>query len=162
KYPPGHSLLLVPGAWFGAPAAIPILLNGLAGALLFALVRRVSEARVALLAWAFWLAAPGSFGYRATYLSEVSTTVLWLLACWALWRWNGDGRARDLMIVSASVGWCAITRPWTAVALAIPVGCVVLGKAARNRTWRQVGLAAALGCVILAVVPLWNAKTTGD
>ena len=42
KYPPGHSLLLAPGMWMGLPGLMPLLLNGLAGALIFAIARRIS------------------------------------------------------------------------------------------------------------------------
>src|SRR6266516_4660910 len=37
KYPPGHSLLLVPGIWFGLPGLLPLLLVAASGALVFAL-----------------------------------------------------------------------------------------------------------------------------
>src|SRR5262252_7196719 len=37
KYPPGHSLVLVPGIWLGAPGLMPIVLAGLAGGFVFLL-----------------------------------------------------------------------------------------------------------------------------
>src|ERR1700676_2152357 len=48
KYPPGHGILLVPGIWLGMPGLVPVLLNGLAAALLFVLARRVTNGWVAL------------------------------------------------------------------------------------------------------------------
>src|SRR6266566_2947042 len=55
KYPPGHGMLLVPGIWLGIPGLIPLVLNGLAAALLFVLVRRVTNGWIALLTFVLWL-----------------------------------------------------------------------------------------------------------
>ena len=43
KYPPGHSLALVPGIWLGLPGLMPALMTGLAGALVFWLARRLAN-----------------------------------------------------------------------------------------------------------------------
>ena len=43
KYPPAHALMLVPGMWLGLPGLMPVALHGLAGAMLFALARRLAN-----------------------------------------------------------------------------------------------------------------------
>ncbi len=64
KYPPGHAILLIPGVLLGLPGLMPVVLNGLTGALLFALVRRLSNPWVGLLAWFLWLVAPANLFFR--------------------------------------------------------------------------------------------------
>lgn len=162
KYPPGHSLVLVPGVLVGFPALVPLLLAGLAAALLFVLVRRLSDPWTALLAWALWLAAPLGLHFRPSYLSESTTTVCWLLASWLLLRWLDDRRPRDLLLLAAVTGLGAITRPLTMLAFALPLGVVVLVRVARERRWRELGLAVAVGTACLAVLPLWSRGTTGS
>lgn len=163
KYPPGHSLLLAPGIWFDRPGLVPIVLLGVTGALLYALGRRAIGPWVGLFAWLLWIGLVGSTtAFRPSYFSEITTGALWLAAWWALLRWRGERRARYLLLVAACVGWAAITRPLTALALAVPIGVVVLILAWRRRAWRQLLAACALGIAILAIVPLWSARTTGD
>ncbi len=87
KYPPGHALVLAPGVALGVPAAVPVALAGASGALLFALARRAANAAVAGLAWLFWLAPSHPLYFRASYLSEGTTSLLWLAGWWALAEW---------------------------------------------------------------------------
>lgn len=164
KYPPGQSLMLVPGIWLGTPLLMPILLSGLAGALIFALSRRVAGPWVALLALLLWLSSYMHVYWRATYMSEVTTSAFWLLAWWALdrWRQRGATDTRYLVLTAVSVGVVAITRPFTAVALALPVIAVVLWTAWPARRWRPVAIAAAAGTAVVAILPLWNVASTGD
>lgn len=67
-----------------------------------------------------------------------------------------------MLLLSLAVGWGAITRPLTMLALAIPIGVVVVRDVARLRLWRDLGIGAAAGVAVLALLPLWNARTTGD
>src|SRR2546423_1254716 len=83
KYWPGHSLLMVPGVWLGLPGLVPVLLSGLAGALCFALARRVAASPwVALVTWLFWTSAPGGLYWRGARFSEITTSALWLVGWW--------------------------------------------------------------------------------
>ena len=162
KYPPGHALLLAAGVLVGWPALVPLLLDGLAGALIFLLARRVANPVVGLLTWIIWITAHGSFHFLASYFSETTTTLLWLFGWWALLEWRETGRRGWLVALSASIAWYAITRPLTAVAYAIPVGVVVLMLTARRRAWRSLGLPLLVGVAILALIPYANQRTTGD
>jgi hypothetical protein len=162
KYPPGHSLLLAPGAALGLPGLVPLLLTGLAGALLFALARRAAGAWAALLAWLLWMAAPANLAWRASYFSESTSSAACLLALWLWLRWRGTGAARWLALTAAAVGWCAITRPLTALLFALPLAAVTVREVARHRRWRSLAAGLAAGVATLAVIPLWSARTTGD
>ena len=161
KYPPGHAILLVPGIWLGLPGLVPLLLNALAGGLLFALARRVANAWVALLTFLLWLTLITNLEFRPSYFSENTTSALWLLGWWAILEWTATGRERWLAAVSACVGWMAITRPVTAVAFALPIVIFVLSRVLRQREWRVLVRPALIGLAILALLPLWSARTIG-
>jgi hypothetical protein len=162
KYPPGHGILLVPGIWLGLPGLVPLLLSGLAAAILFVLVRRVTNGWVALITFALWLPMQENLWFRASYFSENTTSVLWLLGWFALLKWRETAQQRWLSTVAACTAWMAITRPLTALAFALPVGAVVLWDIARQRKWRSLMHPAVLGLAILSLLPVWNAKTTGN
>lgn len=163
KYPPGNSLFLAPGIWFDRPGLMPVLVLGLAGALIFALARRVVNVWVGVIAWMVWLGLVSmTTTFRPSYFPELLTETLWLASWWALLRWRQDRRAGHLMLLAACIGWMAITRPLTAVAFAIPVGVAVLILVRKRRAWAQLAMAMGLGTGILAVLPLWSARTTGD
>jgi hypothetical protein len=162
KYPPGHGILLVPGIWLGLPGLVPLLLNGLAAAILFVLVRRVTNGWVALLTFVLWLPMRENLWFRSSYFSENTTSVLWLLGWFALLKWRETAQQRWLSAVAACTGWMAITRPLTALAFALPVGAVVLWDISRQRTWRSLVYPSVLGLAIVCLLPVWNAKTTGN
>lgn len=162
KYPPGHALLLVPGIWLGLPGLVPVLLLGLTGGMIFALVRRLEGPWAALLAWFLWLVTPAGLAFRPSYFSEVTTGLLLLVAWWCLLDWRESGKLRSLLAVSAAVGWSAITRPLTALAFALPIAVCVLWIARERRAWRSVLAAAALGAAILSLMPLHDLATTGE
>jgi hypothetical protein len=162
KYPPGQALALVPGVWLGLPGLVPVLLSGVSGALVFALARRVAGGWVGLLTWLVWLGAFPSVYRRASYLSEGTTTAVWLVAWWGLLAWRAHGRARSLVIVAVAVGIVAITRPLTAVALAVPIAVVVLWTAGPRRAWAQLAVAAVAGTAVVSILPVWNAHVTGS
>jgi hypothetical protein len=163
KYAPGNALMLTPGIWLDRPGLMPVIMLGVAGALIFALGRRIVNVWVGILAWMIWLGlATETTTFRPSYFSEMLTQALWLCGWWALLRWRGDRRAWQLMLVAACIGWMAITRPLTAAAFALPVGAAVLYLVWQRGAWIPLVAALAVGWAFLAVLPLWSAKTTGS
>jgi hypothetical protein len=162
KYPPGHSLLLALGVLVGAPGLIVFLLNALRIGLVFALARRLADGATALLTVILLYLGNGQPRYASSYYSELTSGAMLVAAWYCLWRWRDDRRTRWLLGVAFTLGWCAITRPWSAVAFALPIGYVVLRDVKRERRWRDLGLAIALGCCVVAVLPLWSWGTLGD
>ena len=160
KYPLGFGLALVPGVLLGATALMPLLLAGLTAALLFVLCRRLYGGATATLACAIWFAAPGG-RYRAGFFSETLTGATCLLAWYGLVRWREERAVRWLVVVSLSFALAAITRPLTALVLAIPVAVVVLRDATRHRLWRQVRVSAMVALPVMALLPLQNVATGG-
>lgn len=162
KYPLGFALALVPGVWLGLPALVPLLLNGVAGGLLFALVRRLATPGIAALAWLCWLLAPGTIDYHVAYLSETLSGPLWLAGWWALLEWRERGGTGWLVLLSLATAACAITRPLTAVGFALPCGLVVLVLTARRRAWRDLVPAGAAGAVVVSLLFYQNVRVTGS
>jgi hypothetical protein len=168
KYPPGTSLLLAPGVVVGLPGLPVVVMNALSGALVFVLARRFAGGVAALLTWLFWCTSFPVQYFHAMYLSEVPSSFAWLLAWWGVARWTTKSRARDLAIAAAALALCGITRPLTAVALALSVG-VVLVVVARRRTTasksltsREIATLLAAALVALAFTGLWSWRSTGD
>ena len=168
KYPPGTSLLLAPGVAFGLPGLPVVVMNAVSGGLVFALARRHAGGVVALLTWLFWATSFPVQYFHAMYLSEVPSSLAWLLAWWGISRWASSGRARDLAIAAGALALCAITRPLTAVALAIAVGAAMLVVVRRRTvaparvTGREIGTLATAAIAATLFVGLWSWRSTGD
>ncbi len=166
KYPPGHALLLALGVAVHRPGLIPVLLLGLTGALLFVLARDWVRSDVgpwiAMLAWLGWIGLVGHDSWpRPSYMSEISTSVLWLAGWYALLQWRRRPQPSYLLMVAVIVGWGAITRPLTMLVYAVPVGAVVLALVVRRGLWRQLAAAVVVGTAVLAIIALWSWATTG-
>ena len=102
KYPPGHALMLIPGALVGFPALMSLVLTGVTAALLFGLATRVYNVWIGVLSWATWITAPIVLRFHPSYFSELTTTAVLLGAWWSLLSWRETRRARWLMLVAAS------------------------------------------------------------
>jgi hypothetical protein len=109
-----------------------------------------------------WTTAPWALRWQATFLSQTVTLALWLATLYLLLRYQDEQRPWLLITMAATIGFCAITRPVTALALALPVGVVVMRSVARTRTWRPLGVAALTGSAFLGILPIQNRMTTGD
>jgi hypothetical protein len=168
KYPPGTSLLLAPGLRVGLPGLPVVLMNAFTGALVYVLARRHAGGVVALLTWLLWASSFPVQYFHAMYLSEVPTSLAWLAAWWGVSRWTASSRTRDLAIVAAALLLCGITRPLTAVALALSVG-IVLVVVARRRgaappwlTRRELGTLATAAIIAVLFVGVWSWRSTGS
>jgi hypothetical protein len=162
KYPPGHALGMALGSAMGVPALVPLLMTGVTGALVFALARRVADTVVASATFMLWLGTFGNLRFRASYFSEVTTSLCWLVAWWALLEWRETRATKWMVTLAVAIGWGAITRPATMFVFAIPVGVVVVRDVLATKRWRDLGIGVVCGTAVLAILPLWSARTTGD
>ena len=162
KYPPAHAMMLVPGIWLALPGLMPALMAGIAGALTFWLARRLSNAWTALLTWILWTTAPVTLFWATSYFSESTTTVMWLAATSAAVLWLESGKQVYLVGVAAAVAWGFEARPLTTLALAVPLGFVIVRRFIEIGKWRAAAVPVLVGTVLLGLSPLWNQQTVGD
>jgi hypothetical protein len=162
KYPPGHAFVLIPGLWLGLPGLMPVLLLGLCGALVYEVARRLANPWVALLAWFLWMTAPGIMDFEPGYLSETSTSALWMLGWYALLRWMDGEQPKWLGWLAFSIGLGFLSRPVTMVIFALPVAVVVLKRIAKRDAWQELRLPFGIGFIFIGVWMLWSQRTTGN
>jgi hypothetical protein len=162
KYPPGLSLLLTPFVAIGFTALGLMIFAAITGTLIFVLARRVAGGPVALLTWILWSSGSALLRYQGSFLSQTATVALWLGTFYFLLEYHTHRRSWTLVAIGACVGMLAITRPVTAVALAIPVGIIVMRDVWRAHAWRPLAFAMFVGTAIVTMLPLQNRMTTGD
>lgn len=162
KMLPGHALLLLPGVLVGLHGLMPVVLAGGAASLIVLLARRVAGPAVALLTVTMWTIQAGQQRWRASYMSESTTLVGWLLGWWCLLEWRRTRRTRWMLGLAACCGLMAVTRPLSALVFALPVGVVVLRDVVREQRWRSLGAGLAVGLGFLAIIPIQNHAVLGS
>jgi hypothetical protein len=167
KYFPGHSLVLTPGIWIGSPAFIQYALAAAASVLLFVLVCRLSGPVTGLLTCFLWLSSLDAMRYMASYFSETSAVVIWLLAWIFLQRWQTSNATRWFLAATAAAAFAFVIRPISAVALGLSLVVAVLLHWHRTRPpirllLKQVSVAAVIVAMGVAVVMVSNYSLTGS
>ena len=162
KYPPGFSLLMVPGIWLGLPGLVPALLVGASTALAFALGRRLVNGPAALLTAVLMNVSNIALRFNPTYSSEIVTAFLMLVAWWALYEHWTTGRPRWLLLLAGAVGWGAITRPFSMLAFAIPTAIATLWSVYRHRAWFYVLPSLAAVAAPIAFMLIFDARVVGN
>jgi hypothetical protein len=162
KYPPGLSLLLAPFVAMQFAALAPMMFAAVTGALIFVLARRTTSGSVAMLTWLLWTSGSALLRYQASFLSQTATVALWVATLYLLLEYRTRYRPWALAALGACVGTLAITRPVSAIALAVPVGVIVIRDVWGRRDWKPFTMAALAGTVVVAILPVHNRMTTGD
>ena len=162
KYPPGQSLLMVPGVWLGMPALVPVILAGVTGVFVYLLALRLSNEWVALLTWLLWTTSRGVLRFLPTYLSQTTTCALWVAGWWALLKWRETAERRWLIVLAMCIGWGTITHPYTWILFAIPTAVVVTVIAGRRRLWRDLKPGIVIGIACLAILGVQSQRITGS
>ena len=172
KYPPGWPAALSLGARAGAAWLVNPLLAGLAVWLTFRLGSKLLGAWAGLLAALLLASSPMFLMLSASLMSHTFSLVLCLIFTLAWFELffpgpeGGHVPRRGLLtaLAGSSLGLLALTRPWTAVAIAVPfivdAGLRMLrgGRDERLQLLAIAGLAGLLSACIL----LWQYALTGD
>lgn len=165
KYPPGQSLVLVPGVLIGAPWLMPALCAACAAVGAGVLARRWTTESVARLTLLFAGSSPFLLTHGGMYLAHVSGAavfVWWVVLLDRVFseRW-GLGWA---LAGGVAIGFLFWIRPFSAVALAAPAMLFCAWRLFRPRPGdrpRILALACA-GLVMVAGLLAYNRATTGD
>lgn len=174
KYPPGWPSALSVGVRLGADGLVNPILAGLAVWLTFRLGSKIGGNWIGLLSAVLLSISPMSAMISGSFLSHglsLFLSLAFMLAWMDLFLpWADESPTRPVpraMLVAAagsSLGLLALTRPLTAVGVALPFAVhglwiLVRGRASDRR--RLLGL-SGLAMAIAALLPVWQWSLTGD
>jgi hypothetical protein len=174
KYPPGWPATLSLGVRAGNPYLVNPLLAGLAVWMIYRLGSKISRPEIGLLAALLAAVSPMLLMLSATIMPH-SLSLFLVLAFILAWLEMFPHQAAPdserpqipawllILIAGLSLGALALTRPLTAVGVAIPFavhGAIILIRGSRKQRICAV-LTAVLVVAIALLLPLWQAALTG-
>ncbi|MFL5806855.1 MAG: glycosyltransferase family 39 protein, partial [Roseiflexaceae bacterium] len=167
KYPPGYPLLLALGAAVGRPW----LINALAAALgvlgTYLLGRDLFDRDAGLLGAALVAISPMYLLLAGTLLAHSTSVATLMFFAWAFVRARRPAEPHGMRFGVAAgllLGWAAIIRPWTALAVALPFMLLGLWDVLRSRG-RALPLYIIMACAaaLVCLIQLWfNLAATGS
>lgn len=163
KYPPGFPLMLAPGVLAGQPWLVNASLAGLCVLLVYLLGRQLYGRGTALLAGALLVASPFFLLQAGSLLSHIASLFWTLLFILLFTRARGQLGIALPAGAGIALGMLFLTRPLTAVGVAIPFVVWSLATIARRRRIHPAYLltAAAFLPFLLAYLA-YNDMTTGS
>ncbi|MEW6746349.1 MAG: glycosyltransferase family 39 protein [Planctomycetota bacterium] len=162
-YPPGWSLLLVPGVWLGASWLINPLLGGLMLVMISAVGTELFGRKTGRLAGVLALCSPFIATVNSMHLSHTSTALFLLLTLWATLRMLRTGHKFHGLLAGGAWSFAYLIRPLTALVIGAMIALWPLfhwrrSLAARRAILLAVVMAAGGGGALMA----WQRLTTGD
>ncbi len=171
KYPPGWPAMLSLGVRLGGRAWVNPLLAGLSLWLIYRLGQRLFGDVIAFLSLGLTLSSPFFWMNSGSLLSHPFGLFLTLAFGVAWWEvFQGGVKQRNLppilplLVGGVSLGLLALTRPLTAVGVALPFVFHALGlfwRGDRQSRWRLIAFALLAGGVT-ALLFLWQYVVSGD
>ncbi len=167
KYPPGWPLVLAAGILLGGRAWVNPLLAGLGLWLTYCLGKRLFSPLVGVLAAGLMLTSPFFLMNSGSLLSHplgMALTAGLSLAWLKAFEPAGPGRGRAAMAGAACLGFLALTRPFTALGVALPFalhGLYLLCRGRWEERLRLLGFALAAG-LLAGLLFAWQYRVTGN
>jgi hypothetical protein len=167
KYTPGYPLLLALGALINQPWII----NALAAALnvwgVYLLGRDLYDHNVGVLAAALGAVSPMALMLSGTLLAHTTTMTALTLGTWAFIRTRRSDelhRSRFAVWAGITIGWALIARPWTTVAISVPLALIALNDLFNHphRYFKRYALMLAAFLLVASIWPLYNWLATGS
>jgi hypothetical protein len=175
KYPPAWPMALAGGVLLGLPAFVNAALAALTVAITYRLGRDTFNRETGLMAAALIAFSPMALLLNGTLMAHTAALCWATLFMWAYLRMTctrGGASLRWAAVSGASLGLLVATRPLSAAAVALPFilwsGIAVLKAASRSRATNLRAVLTPLlvlsffALLLSALVPLYNAATTGD
>lgn len=163
QYPPGHSLLLVPGVWLGVPWLVNPILGGFSVYGIFLLGRDLFGRSAGRLAALLGLLSPFLLLMASEFMAHVSCLAALTYFLVFFLRAVHGGGVREGRVAGLCLLLAVLIRPYTAAAVALPAYAYAALRLRRNRgglrpvAWTALG--GALGVLLLG---LYNWGTTGN
>ena len=147
RYPPAHSIWLLPGVLADDPYLMVALAAALSAALLMLTARRLGATiePVALLL----LCSPYFLLMHGTLLSHTSGFLFTSLAIWGYVSWKSTEKLQWAMIAGLGLGLLALSRTYTALLIALPMGIDALVT-----LWQQRSRQSLMGLVLIVMTSL--------
>ncbi len=168
KYPPGWPLALAAGILLGARDLVNPLLAGLALWLVYRLGKRLFTPAIGLLAAGLLLISPFFLLNSGSLLSHPLGLALALAFCLFWLEAFATEKAahpdRAAWVAAACLGFLALTRPFSALAIALPFAVhavFILWKGSRAMRWRLV-IFTVLALLISSLLFIWQYRLTGN
>jgi 4-amino-4-deoxy-L-arabinose transferase-like glycosyltransferase len=174
KYPPGFPAALAIGIWANAAGAVNPILGALAVWLIYRLGTRIVDERTGLVAAGLTAISPFFAMQSGTLMSHNLSLALgavfalaWFDRFWVGGGTRGDPRVPDRLLevlAGLSLGLLVLTRPLTAVGVALPfvVHGLVMLRRSPQAAWRPLAVIGGLAGMLTLVLPLWQAALTGN
>jgi hypothetical protein len=163
QYPPGHSLLLVPGVWLGVPWLTNPILGGLSVYGFFLLGRDLYDRNTGRLAALLGLLSPFLLLMAAEFMAHVSALAALTYFLVFFLRAVRGGGLRDGRIAGLCLLLAVLIRPYTAVVVALPAYAWAAARLRSDRSGLRPALWATLGGALgFLLLGLYNWGTTGN
>lgn len=163
-YSPGHVLLLAAGHVVGLPWVINPLVGALTLVALFALGKQLYGKNVAMGAVLLMCVSPFVVFMSSEYMNHSTALLFTVLFTHYFLLAEKTRRRHHALLAGAAFGMLFITRPYTALGIALPfiawASCSLV-KSLRRHIRVYVLMAAAFS-LFVAFHAWWNIKTTGD
>lgn len=163
RYPPGHSLWLLPGVWLDMPRLMIPVTAALSVLLMMVLAMRMGVPRLCMPL--MLCLSPCFVLMHGTLLSHTSGFLAVALMLWAYFTWRRADRVWWAVLAGLAWSWFFLNRTYTALLVAGPFAIDALVVAGRRRERRVVlGTAAFALCAAVGVgiYLLYNNLLTGD
>ncbi|MBP7686912.1 MAG: glycosyltransferase family 39 protein [Thermoflexales bacterium] len=167
KYTPGYPLLLALGALIGQPW----LINALAAALsvwgVYLLGRDLYNHEVGVLAAALGAVSPMTLMLSGTLLAHTTTLTALVFGTWGFIRARRSDEQRPqrfAVLAGGAIGWALISRPWTAIAIALPLALIAFNDLFNHprRNIKRYAVMLLVCLLVLSIWPLYNWLATGS
>ena len=121
QYPPGHCLVLMLGLFVGAPWLIGPLLGTISLFIFYLLIKNLyRDTRLTYLGTTLFLFSPFFLFMSSSHMNHTSTLLFILLFLYSYQRTFASDTSTWALISGVSLGYAALIRPLTAVAIGIP------------------------------------------
>ncbi len=149
KYPPGMSLLLLPGVKLGVPALINPLISVISLIFIYLLCAEFAGSFIAFLTAVLIACNVYFIGYSASFFAQPASMCLTCIALYCYVRFRRTGREHFLLYAMSAIAFNFLVRPLDAFCLWAVMGMIIIIRNEMRERSFLYGLLPAAGLLIL-------------